>query len=93
MAFEGEIGWIGKNCPEHWQVELQTLPMRSNAGWFIGTRCPECAKEDSSPNSRETEYYGSKEDLIEAYLDGAVRWRDTKFRAPSAKLIHPEDLK
>jgi hypothetical protein len=79
MAFAGEIGWLGKNCPDHRQTKLIGKALRSNAGWFLGTICPECQLEDPSPNSRETGYYETREDLIKAMEAGTVRWRDTAY--------------
>lgn len=82
MAFPGEIGWIGQNCPDHRQTPLKTTIMRSNAGYFVATVCPECQKEDPSPHSRESHYYDDKMALINAVLTDTVRWRDTNFHGP-----------
>jgi hypothetical protein len=80
MAFAGEIGWIGKSCPDHSGVVLEAKVMKSAAGYYIGTQCPECQKEDPSPFSRESHYYETKEDLLRAFESPqGIRWRDTDF--------------
>lgn len=80
MAFQGEIGWIGKNCPIHPVNRLISTAMQSAAGWFVGTYCERCREEDPSPHSRETGYYPLKQDLIDALFAGTAIWRDTHFR-------------
>jgi hypothetical protein len=93
MAMVGEIGWIGKDCPDYdrehpeLRVKLESKVMRSNAGYFIGTQCPICSKSDPSPNSRETDYYPSREALAQAALDGTVVFRDTHFRPAKLTLL------
>jgi hypothetical protein len=77
MAFPGEIGWIGKACPEHPTITLRTKILQSAAGFFVGTQCPECSKMDPSPNSRETHYYPSRDAVEQAIDDGTLRFRDT----------------
>jgi hypothetical protein len=90
MAFPGEIGWIGKSCPDH-GAKLICTGMRSAAGWFLGTYCAECRKEDPSPHSRETHYYQSKDVLLEAAFADKVQWRDTKYR-PGPMLLIDDQL-
>lgn len=80
MAFPGEIGWIGKPCPDHPQVKLQAKIMSSAAGYYVGTQCDECRKVDPSPNSRESAYYESREAVLAALDDGTIKWRDTLYR-------------
>jgi hypothetical protein len=76
MALHGEVGWIGKKCPVKYHPKLRTEAMESPAGWFIGTTCDMCAQAGEGPvNSRESHYYPSKRELIEAYLDGTIMWR------------------
>lgn len=80
MAMPGEIGWIGRSCPQHPHTALATQIMRSAGGYFIATQCPACALEDPSPHSRESDYYASAEELREAWDTERVRWRDTRYR-------------
>lgn len=89
MALQGEIGWIGKNCPMHPVNRLVSTAMQSAAGWFVGTYCERCRDEDPSPHSRETDYYPAKQELIDAMFSGTVRWRDTQFRG--MKLLNNTD--
>lgn len=79
MATQGEIGWIGKDCPYHPSIKLESKIMRSNAGYFIGTQCPVCAEEDPSPHSRESHYYADPRELFELAFAEKVHWRDTNF--------------
>jgi hypothetical protein len=80
MALPGEIGWIGKHCPEHRTVKLISAPMSSAGGWFLGTYCPECRKDDPSPHSRETHYYSTRLELVDSAFAGRLRFRDATFR-------------
>jgi hypothetical protein len=89
MAFPGEIGWIGRNCPEHPDQKLISTAMRSNAGYFIGTYCELCRLEDPSPNSRESGYYPSRETLVVAAFNGTVGWRDSRYKG--MKLLACDD--
>lgn len=50
------------------KLELQVL--QSGAGYYIGTICEQCG-----PYSRESGYYGSKEEAAEALKNGNVNWR------------------
>jgi hypothetical protein len=89
MAIVGEVGWIGKNCPTHPVIRLVSTAMHSNAGWFVGTYCERCREADPSPHSRETDYYPTKQELIDVLFAGTVRWRDTQFRG--MKLLNNTD--
>src|SRR3954470_8061110 len=80
MALPGEIGWIGKECPEHPKTRLTATAMQSGAGWFISTYCERCREEDPSPHSRETDYYPTKELLIAEAFAGTLKYRDTAFK-------------
>lgn len=79
MAFPGEIGWIGKNCPDHPTIPLETKIMQSAAGYFLGTQCPACRLEDPSPHSRETDYYASRVGIKAAFIQNKLRWRNDRF--------------
>jgi len=84
MAFPGEIGWIGKNCPDHNDTKLVTFIGRSNAGHFVATRCPKCQEPHFS---RESGYYDSAEDVYEAVDADRVRWRDAMYAPTKNKLL------
>lgn len=51
-------------------------PLRSNAGWFVGTTChnPKC-EWCGHPNSRESGYYRTREEVVEAMRTDNVNWR------------------
>lgn len=55
-------------CPDC-KIELALQICRSNAGYYIGTYC-QCG-----PYSRESDYYGNKDELSKAWEEGNVMWR------------------
>jgi hypothetical protein len=50
--------------------KLEMTVLRSNAGYYVGTRCPQCG-----PYSRESHYYHLKAEAEVALKSGAVDWR------------------
>lgn len=87
MAFQSEINWIGKDCPQHPGTLLRTKVLQSRAGFFVGTQCPKCLEEDPSPHSRETHYYKSREDIEQAIDDGTLKWRDSDYHPSPFAII------
>lgn len=51
--------------------ELPFKVLKSNAGYYIGTFCPQCG-----PYSRESHYYTSKILAQHALNNDYVNWRD-----------------
>jgi hypothetical protein len=55
--------------------------MRSGGGFFVGTECCE------GPNSRESEYYASRDDVLVALAMGTVEWRQVGFQGGALEVI------
>lgn len=70
MALPEETIHLGASpyCCQKSPLELKVL--RSNAGYYIGTWCPNCG-----PYSRESHYYGTKEEAQHALTNNTVAWR------------------
>lgn len=45
--------------------ELKPQVLRSNGGWYIGYRCPDCG-----PHTRESAYYRNEKEAQEAFESG-----------------------
>ena len=60
MALPGETGHINTKCAECGEF-LPARILRSAAGYYIGTFCPNCG-----PYSRESGYYKTWEDADKA---------------------------
>lgn len=71
MALPGETIRLGAS-PYCCGAKLPLKVLQSNAGFYIGTFCPQCF----SPYSRESHYYPSWEEAQDALKNDTVKWRE-----------------
>lgn len=74
MAMRGETIHLGAPdfCPTC-KRKLYNKPMRSAAGWYVGTSC------NCGPYSRESVYYSTEAEVIEAIAHGTIDYREDNY--------------